>query len=62
MSMSNVMSASLILHIATNGNDNASDAITQLAGDGPPATMEAELLNARDILSQIMPDFTLNSF
>lgn len=43
----NVMSAPLILHVATNGNDNASGAMTRRAGDGPLATMEVALRKAR---------------
>jgi parallel beta-helix repeat protein len=39
--------ASLILHVATNGNDNASGAITRRAGDGPLATLGAALRKAR---------------
>ena len=43
----NVIAAPLILHVATNGNDNASGAITRRASDGPLATMEAALRKAR---------------
>ena len=43
----NLMSAPIILHVATNGNDKASGAITRRAGDGPLATMEAALRKAR---------------
>ena len=39
--------ASLVVHVATNGNDNASGAITRRAGDGPLATIEAALRKAR---------------
>src|SRR6185503_7809154 len=37
----------LVLHVATNGNDNASGAITRRAGDGPLATVGAALRKAR---------------
>src|SRR6188768_4093791 len=43
----NVTSAPLVLHVATNGNDNATGIMTRRAGDGPLATMEAALRNAR---------------
>ena len=43
----NLMSAPIILHVTTNGNDNASGAMTRRAGDGPLATMEAALRKAR---------------
>ncbi len=39
--------ASLVLRVATNGNDNASGAITRRAGDGPLATLGAALRKAR---------------
>ncbi len=39
--------APLVLHVATNGNDNASGAITRRAGDGPLATLGAALHKAR---------------
>src|SRR6266487_5300781 len=39
--------APLLLHVATNGNDNASGAITRRAGDGPLATLGAALRKAR---------------
>ena len=42
-----VISAPVVLHVATNGNDNASGALTRRAGDGPLATMEAALRKAR---------------
>src|SRR5262245_32289884 len=44
---SNVLAAPLVLHVATNGNDNASGAITRRVGDGPLATIEAALRKAR---------------
>src|SRR5437868_2099682 len=43
----NLISAPLVLHVATNGNDNASGAMTQRLGDGPLATIEAALRKAR---------------
>src|SRR5258708_39607288 len=43
----NLMSAPIILHVATNGHDKASGAITRRAGEGPRATMEAALRKAR---------------
>ena len=43
----NAMAAPLVLHVAINGNDQASGAITRRAGDGPLATMEAALRKAR---------------
>jgi hypothetical protein len=43
----NALAAPLVLHVATNGNDNASGAITRRAGDGPLATIEAALRKAR---------------
>ncbi len=43
----NVLSAPLVLHVATNGNDHASGAMTRRAGDGPLATMAAALRKAR---------------
>src|SRR6266581_1830317 len=43
----NLMSAPIILHVATNGNDSAAGAMTRRAGDGPLATMEAALRKAR---------------
>ena len=43
----NLAAAPLVLHVATNGNDHASGAITRRAGDGPLATMEAALRKAR---------------
>jgi len=43
----NALSAPLVLHVATNGNDTASGALTRRAGDGPLATMEAALRKAR---------------
>jgi parallel beta-helix repeat protein len=39
--------APLVLHVATNGSDNASGAITRRAGDGPLATVGAALRKAR---------------
>jgi hypothetical protein len=39
--------APLVLHVATNGSDNASGAITRRAGDGPLATLHAALRKAR---------------
>ncbi len=42
-----ISAAPLALHVATNGNDNASGAITRRAGDGPLATIEAALRKAR---------------
>src|SRR5688572_1226735 len=39
--------APMILHVATNGSDNASGAITRRVGDGPLATLEAALRKAR---------------
>ncbi|HEY2951804.1 MAG TPA: hypothetical protein VGK40_04425 [Verrucomicrobiae bacterium] len=39
--------ASLLLHVATNGNDSASGAGTSRAGDGPLATVGAALRKAR---------------
>jgi len=42
----NAVAAPLVLHVATNGNDKASGAITRRAGDGPLATMEAALRKA----------------
>lgn len=41
------LSAPVVLHVATNGNDNASGFITRRAGDGPLATVEAALRKAR---------------
>src|SRR4051794_29827258 len=38
--------APLVLHVATNGNDNLSGAITRRVGDGPLATIEAALRKA----------------
>jgi hypothetical protein len=39
--------APLVLHVATNGNDHASGAMTRRAGDGPLATLSAALRKAR---------------
>lgn len=39
--------APLVLHVTTNGSDNASGAITRRAGDGPLATLGAALRKAR---------------
>jgi len=39
--------APLILHVATNGNDSASGAMTRRAGEGPLATIGAALRKAR---------------
>lgn len=39
--------APLVLHVATNGNDSASGAITRRAGDGPLATLGAALRKVR---------------
>src|SRR6185436_1539228 len=39
--------APLVLHVSTNGNDNASGSLTRRAGDGPLATIEAALRKAR---------------
>jgi parallel beta-helix repeat protein len=39
--------APLVLHVATNGSDNASGAITRRAGDGPLATVGGALRKAR---------------
>jgi len=39
--------APLVLHVATNGSDNASGALTRRAGDGPLATLGAALRKAR---------------
>src|SRR5688572_4769406 len=39
--------ASLVLHVATNGNDQASGALSRRAGDGPLATIDAALRKAR---------------
>jgi parallel beta-helix repeat protein len=39
--------APLVLHVATNGNDNASGAITRRTGDGSLATLGAALRKAR---------------
>ena len=41
--------APLVLHVATNGNDNATGAITRRAGDGPLATIGAALRKARAV-------------
>jgi parallel beta-helix repeat protein len=41
------VAAPLVLHVATNGNDNASGAITRRAGDGPLATLATALRKAR---------------
>ena len=48
----NALSAPLVLHVATNGNDNASGAMTRRAGDGPLATMDAALRKARAARTQ----------
>ena len=40
-------SAPLVLHVATNGNDSASGALTRRVGDGPLATIQAALRKAR---------------
>jgi hypothetical protein len=42
-----VSAAPLVLHVATNGNDNASGVITRRAGDGPLATLRAALRKSR---------------
>jgi hypothetical protein len=39
--------APLVLHVATNGNDDASGAITRRVGDGPLATLGAALRKVR---------------
>jgi parallel beta-helix repeat protein len=48
LTAANVLSAPIVLHVATNGNDSASGAITRRAGDGPLATMEAALRKVRE--------------
>src|SRR5436190_2241418 len=47
LATSQLMSAPITLHVATNGNDNASGASGRGPGDGPLATMEAALRKAR---------------
>src|SRR5690349_25151654 len=39
--------APIVLHVATNGSDNASGAITRRVGDGPLTTLDAALRKAR---------------
>jgi parallel beta-helix repeat protein len=47
-----VRGAPLVLHVATNGNDQASGALTRRVGDGPLATLHAALKKARGAASQ----------
>jgi parallel beta-helix repeat protein len=42
-----ISAAPLEIHVATNGNDNASGAMTRRAGDGPLATLGAALRKVR---------------